>query len=232
MTVVIAALCLGVAAAAPSRARLVRPATVAPAADGRAGPGVVHRLWLMMGRSRRRRRLIAALPELVDLIARALRGGANLQLAMAEAAASEGPASESLRAVLARVAAGERLGDGVDRWAAGLTHPDADMVRAVLRLGGSTGGALAVSLERTAATLRERTALADEIRALTAQARASSLVVALAPLGFLGVVVTVDRDSAAVLFTTPLGFACLLTGLLLDAAGIVWMSQIAAAVAR
>jgi len=232
MTVVIAALCFGVAVAAPSRARLARSIAISPTGDRRAGPGPVHRLWLMMGSSRRRRRLIGALPELVDLIARGLRGGANLQLSMADAAASDGPASESLRAVLARVEAGERLGDGVDRWAAGLAHPDADMVRAVLRLGESTGGALAVSLERTAATLRERTALADEIKALTAQTRASSLVVALAPLGFLGVVVTVDRDSAAVLFTTPLGFACLVIGLLLDAAGIIWMSRIAAAVAR
>ncbi len=231
MTLVIIGFCLVVAVVVPPRGGLTRSATGAdPAAavSHHADPVLAFGRWLT--RSRRHRLLIGALPEFVDLVARGLRGGANLHVALTEAAEGEGPASRSIREVLIRVAGGERLGEGFDRWAGGLDHPDANVVRAVLRLGESTGGALAVPLERAAATLRERAALSDEIRALTAQARVSSMVVALAPLGFLGVVTLVDRGSATVLFTSPLGLACLVAGLVLDAVGIVWMSRIAAAV--
>ncbi len=231
MTLVIVGCCLVVAAVVPPRGRRSRSTAAVDTAmviSRRVDPLRGFGRWLT--RSRRHRLLIGALPEFVDLVARGLRGGANLHVALAEAAEGEGPASRSIREVLARVAGGERLGEGVDRWAAGLDHPDALMVRAVLRLGESTGGALALPLERAAATLRERAALSDEIRALTAQARASSMVVALAPLGFLGMVTLVDPGSATVLFTTPLGMVCLVVGLGLDAVGIAWMSRIAAAV--
>ncbi len=238
MTLIIATLCVVLAHAVPHRLG-VRASEITAAASSkhsRSDP-VIH-IWhsfvRVVTQSRQRRAMVAALPGLVELIARSLRGGANLHGALTEAARREGPACESLRPCVARIDQGERLGVAVDRWATDFAggSGEADVVRAVVMLGELTGGALAEPLERCAATLRERAALADEIRALTAQTRASSLVVALAPLGFLGVVALVDRDSVRVLFATPLGLGCLTMGLILDALGIYWMSKLASGVTR
>ncbi len=186
--------------------------------------------FLLAGR--RRRALVAALPEAVELMARGLRGGSNLRHAVAGVASAGGPVGRSLSVVLDRVDAGERLGAAMGRWAESIGHPDAALIGAVVRLADRTGAPSAASLERVAATLRERAALADEVRALTAQTRASALVVATAPVGFLLLVAVVDGGSVAVLVTTPIGLLCLFLGIALDVAGIGWMMRIASAVDR
>ncbi len=229
--IVIGALCLVVVLLVPGAGRSPRrlgPPPSRPRVSTNPWPTISQQIF----RRRHRRRLIGGLPDLVELVARGLRGGANLSGALTDAASGDGSAAASLRSALDRVSRGGRLGDSIDRWADHIDHPDADLVRAVIRFGDQTGGALAGSLDRAAATLRERAALVEEVRALTAQTRASSLVVALAPLGFLGVVATVDAESAIVLFTTPLGLGCLIAGLVLDGLGVVWMIRIAGSVAR
>lgn len=193
-----------------------------------AGPPI----WVATRGDRRRALLVASLPELLELVARGLRGGADLRTALDEAAGAVPGAGPTLRPALDRVAAGARLGDALDRWVVDIDHPDAAIVRAVVRLGDTTGAAMATALDRAAGTLRERAALRAEITALTSQTRASSMVVATAPLGFLLVIASTDPRSAEVLFTTGWGRLCLVVGLSLDAAGIAWMRRLTAGVGR
>lgn len=188
--------------------------------------------WIAGRGDRRRALVIASLPDLLELVARGLRGGSDLSRALRDAATAVGGAGVALGETLERVDAGARLGDALDHWAVALDHPDAAIVRSVVRLGDSTGAALGAALDRAAATLRERAALRDEIHALTAQTRASSMVVALAPLGFLAVVTSTDPRSSEVLFATSWGRLCLVAGLALDAAGILWMRHLTNGVDR
>jgi tight adherence protein B len=166
------------------------------------------------------------------MIARSLRGGANLRGALADATAHDTPAARSLRSVTSRVGAGERLGDALDAWAGRLEDPDADLARAVLRLGDATGAPVAGSLEQAATSLRDRAALAAEIQALSSQARLSAIVIGVAPLAFLTVSAAVDPTSAAFLVTTRFGLVCLVAGLGLDAIGVRWMRRLGLGVAR
>ncbi len=183
-------------------------------------------------RARAHRRLIGELPEVLELIARSLRGGANLRGALADVTDQDTPAARSLRSVLLRVEAGDRLGDALDAWAARLDDPNADLARAVLRLGDATGAAVAGSLEQAATSLRDRAALAAEIQALSSQARLSAIVIGVAPLAFLALSAAVDPSSAAVLVTTRFGLACLVLGLGLDAIGVGWMRRLGLGVAQ
>jgi len=141
-------------------------------------------------------------------------------------------AGRTLGSVLHRVAAGQRLGEALDRWVVDLGHRDASVVRAVIRLGDSTGGSMATALDRAAATIRERAALRSEVQALTSQSRTSAMVIALSPLGFLAVVAVADPKSSRVLFTTNFGRLSLVSGLLLDGLGLLWMSRLTAEVDR
>lgn len=184
------------------------------------------------GRARARRRLIGDLPDVLEMIARSLRGGANLGGALADATEHDTPAAQSLRSVISRVDAGDRFGDALDAWASDIDDQNADLARAVLRLGDATGAAVAGSLEQAATSLRDRAALAAEIQALSSQARLSAIVIGLAPLAFLAVSAAVDPASAALLVTTKFGLICFGLGLGLDAIGIRWMRRLGVGVAQ
>lgn len=187
-----------------------------------------------MTRSEKRRRLaaIGQLPEMLDVLARELRSGRNLHEAIQAASALPALQALGLDTLVTRFASGERLVEALDRWASTLNHPDGDLVRAVVSLGSVTGGALAGSMERAALTLRERAGLIDEVKVLTAQTRASAMLLFLAPIGFLVLLLTLDPASSAAVFTTGLGQLCVVAGLILNVVGFVWMRWLVASVTR
>ncbi len=189
------------------------------------------RVWKRLTHRRNRARQIQALPVLLELVARDLRGGATLRGALDRVVAGNGPLSASLRPVMQRVSAGERLGVAVDHWAAELDHGDADVVRAVFRLGQVTGAAMADALDRAGTTLRERADLQREVRSLTSQSRASGVLLAASPVVFLALLSFLDTSAVTVLLTTPVGWLCISVGLTLDAIGLLWMVRLTGAVA-
>lgn len=173
----------------------------------------------------RRRDDRAAMPLVLELLARELRAGATVLGAISTVAATE-PAGASLQPVVDRVARGARVADELDRWAAAHGSADAHLARSVLRLGLLTGAALADSLDGAAATMRDRSELDAELRALTAQSRASAMLLAVAPVGFLVVLGSTAPDLVAPLVTTPFGWGCLVVGIALDAVGFWWMRRL------
>jgi len=173
---------------------------------------------------------VESLPEMLELLARSLRGGADLHTALSEVSLGSNEAGHTLRSVLERVSAGQRLGEALDRWVVDLGHRDAAVVRAVIRLGDSTGGSMATAFDRAAATIRERSVLRSEIKALTSQSRTSAMVIALSPIAFLALVAITDPKSSRVLFDTNGGRVSLVSGLVLDGLGMWWMSRLTAEV--
>ncbi|MCH1435641.1 MAG: type II secretion system F family protein [Acidimicrobiales bacterium] len=198
------------------RARPLGPVTApVPAAEQASA--------LRVGRWRQRR---AADPDValqLELFARELRGGASMASATVALAEAGDP---GLLGVRRRLDAGASLRDELDRWASAFPAEEALLVRAVLGLGASTGAALADALDRTAEVIRERRELASELNALTAQSRASALLVAAAPVAFLAVFGLTDPGSLGVLVTSPLGWVCLLAGIGLDGIGFWWMRRL------
>ena len=166
--------------------------------------------------------------EMLELVARALRGGASLPVAL-KTVSAELPEAD-LAPVLRRIAGGLSVTEALDRWALDATDSGARTARqtavALLMLGHGSGAAMAASLDRAAASIHQRRAWRDEIRALTAQTRASGLLVALAPAAFGLVVALVDSEALAVLVTTPIGWLSLSVGLGLEALGVWWMTRL------
>ena len=160
---------------------------------------------------------------MMEAVARSLRAGASLLTALEQAAASgSGRVATDLERMLVAVHRGAPLGPALERWAAG-DDPVRTMSGVALALGAELGGARARALDDAAANLRDRAALAGEIRALTAQARASAAVMVVAPLAFAALGWVADGGTASV-FATPVGGACLVAGLALDAVGAWWMA--------
>lgn len=171
------------------------------------------------------RLLEGALPELFEAMARSLRSGVSLRQAVEEAAGAPGLLGRDLRLVAGEVAAGVSLLTALDGWGRRRPLPGVALAVSALGLGVETGGAHARALDGVAATLRARSAVAGEVRALAAQARLSAVVIVLAPLGFSALAAATDERTAA-FFVTPLGLACLAGGLALDALAALWMHRL------
>ena len=167
---------------------------------------------------------VTSLPELLELTARSMRAGLSMRASLVRSA--EAVPAAGLGPALARADTGASLSEALDGWSAGIEHPDADLTAAVLLLGDASGAAIASQLDQTAARLRQRAALADEIRALTAQTRASATVVALAPLAFAAVVATADDRLIASTFGTTVGRVSVGVGLVLEVLGVWWMRRL------
>lgn len=205
-----------------------------------AGPGLagVSALGLLVGpllvvRTRRGRadaRLEQALPGALEAVARSLRSGASLRQAVEEAGAASGP-SRVLAGELSRAAAeaaqGASLVTALEAVGTRRPLPGVRLGVAALCLGAETGGAQARAVDGVAATVRERLAVAAELKALSSQARISALVIGLAPIGFGAFAAATDPRTSEFLLHTPAGLILLVTGLVLDAVGWLWMQHLA-----
>ncbi|HEX3622867.1 MAG TPA: type II secretion system F family protein [Acidimicrobiales bacterium] len=175
-------------------------------------------------------RLEQALPGALESVARSLRSGASLRQAVEEAggARASGPqlAVELSRAA-AEAAQGASLVTALEGIAARRPLPGVRLGVAALCLGAETGGAQARAVDGVAATVRERLAVAAELRALSSQARISALVIGLAPVGFGGFAAATDPRTSQFLLHTPAGLGLLSAGLTLDGLGWLWMQRLA-----
>ena len=183
---------------------------------------------LLGGRWRTSRSRDDALPQALELTARALRSGASVLTAL-DTVATEMPET-GWAEVVGRVRGGLDLTEALDGWIG--DRSERQTAAALLVLGHRSGAAMAASLDRAAASLRQRRALGDEIRALTSQTRVSGMVVAAAPAGFAAVIAVADPGALGALVATPIGLLSLVAGLVLEGLGISWMGRLSRGVVR
>ena len=171
----------------------------------------------------------AALPEALEAIARSLRSGASLFMAIQEAVASgpPGAVTNDLSAV-ADDAELHGLAQGLEMWRTRRPRRDVRRAAAVLALAAEVGGAQAQAIDAVAAGLRQRRATEAEMRAMSAQARLSALVIACAPVGFALLNSAAGGDSITLLFGSTTGWAFAAAGVGLDCLGLWWMLRLTA----
>lgn len=166
------------------------------------------------------------LPAAIDGLVALLASGSSLAQALHGASARPGSVGADLARVTARRRQGLSLQESLDHWSSERPGTGVSLVADALALAGTSGGSQTRALEGVGTTLRERQALAREVRALGSQARTSAFVLVATPVVFAGVVATADPQIRHVLLATPLGWTCIVAGAVLDAAGAWWMSRL------
>ena len=164
---------------------------------------------------------------LLESTTRRLRSGSSLRLALASAAGD--CAEPADRELTEAIGTGAPMHPILEAWMQG-APPARLLVGTALQLAADSGGAVASVFDGVAESLRDRLALDREVAALSSQARASALVLIVAPAVFAVLMASIDSRVAAVQFTTPIGWACCIVGLGLDALGALWMSRMIARV--
>lgn len=169
----------------------------------------------------------AQLPGALERLAASLRAGAAPGPAFSTVARSTPPPlGDDLRAAALEVDHGAPLADAIDRWGQRAATPDVWLATAALALASRVGGAVARPVDRVASTIRERRELQAEVRALATQARASSVVLTLAPAAFTVTVSTIEPGVLRFLLGSPAGLACLVVGVALQGVGAAWSARI------
>ncbi len=163
-------------------------------------------LWLKMKRSRRMKAFNDGLPNMIDLIARALRAGHSVQQAF-EVVAEQ--SRDPIREEFAQVSQEQKLGVPFREalMALGDRVPLQDlrfMITATL-VQKETGGDLIQILERTAHVIRERLRVLGEIKTYTAQGRLTGWVLTGLPIVLLLVISLIIPGYSTILFTDPMG---------------------------
>ena len=150
---------------------------------GAAGPFAVARM-LAARRRRYRTAVDAGVPEMAVAIADALSGGCSLRSALTESAGGlAGAAGHELRRTAAELAAGAPTDDALEAVRRRARSPGMDTLVAACLLHRRAGGDLARLLRESARALEDQARLEAGVRAATAQARFTALIVVLLPLG-------------------------------------------------
>jgi tight adherence protein B len=148
-----------------------------------AGPWAASRV-LRARRERYRSGVEAGAAALALALADALRGGHSLRGAIGQAAAGlHGPAGRELRRVAAELDLGARTEDALEAMRSRVRSHAIDTIVGAALLQRRAGGDLARLLRESALALEDQARLEQEVRAATAQARFTGLLVVLLPLG-------------------------------------------------
>jgi tight adherence protein B len=193
---------------------------------GAAGAPTLIEWGLARRAGRAKDRMEGQLREAVVAMASAVRAGRSVRGALVEAVDEvEEPLRRHLRTVTVRLEVGEPIEVALDNLAAA-GPPDARLLVTLLGLHGRTGGDLPAMLDEVAAIIAQRTDARSTLRALTAQGRASGVVLAVLPIAFVTLLSWTGGGGLGAFYRTPLGMVLLLAGLLCDVLGFLWIRRI------
>jgi Flp pilus assembly protein TadB len=168
-------------------------------------------------------------------VARRLRAGYSAPLAFAEVLGRLPPTHPG-HGSAAALARGDSLHTAVTGWRervhakVGVTVLD-ELVAAVA-LGEAVGGVRASAIEVLADLATERRALAQEVGAQASQAKASAVVMTVAPLVFSAQMVLRDPAASRLLLGTPVGWVLMAIGGSLDGLAWLWIRRLTSGARR
>ncbi len=162
-----------------------------------------------------------ALATMLDDVARRCSSGNSLAASLLEANPVM-TAGSGLHSAIASLGGGATIEEALGHERP--TDPDTALAIHVLRLCALHGGNISESLDRAAATLRERHAERQDRIAQAAQARLSAKVLTIVPIVF-STWTMLTTASVQRFMTTPLGGACVIVGLGLNLIGWSLMNR-------
>jgi tight adherence protein B len=173
---------------------------------------------LLIRRSRRILAFNTALPDAIDLMARALRAGhsvsSSLELVGEQAVDPVGP--EFLH-VFQQQQCGIPFREALLQMSVRVPSQDLKFFITAVLVQKETGGDLTEILTRTTHVIRERVRIEAEVKIYTAQGRLTGWILGALPIVMLGIISLINPGYCDVLFHDPLGHKLLYAG----GAGIV-----------
>jgi len=166
------------------------------------------------------------LADAIDVIVRGVKSGLPLGQCL-RIIASESP--EPLRTEFQGLVDGQAMGVplevGLQRMYDRMPLPEVNFFNIVLVIQQKTGGNLSESLGNLSAVLRSRKLMKEKVKALSAEAKASAMIIGALPLFVMGMVYFTRPQYISILFTDPTGNFILICCVVMMSTGIFVMQK-------
>ena len=185
--------------------------------------------WLIIGiKTEKRMKLFnRQLGDALILTANSLRTGYSFMQAMDMVAKEmKPPISGEFARTVKEISLGTTTEDALGNMAKRIDSADLDLVITAVLIQRQVGGNLAEVLDNIARTIRERVRIRGEIKTLTAQGRASGLVIGLLPIVMGGIIYLLNPEYIRTLFVVPLGRMLLAGAAVSQVIGILLIRRI------
>lgn len=180
--------------------------------------------YFVYRRARRMREIREQLPDVMELMARAVRAGQTLDQAIALVGES---AEQPLRSEFVRCAKHLDMGLSMNAAIRALTRraplPETRIFAATLMVQRRAGGSLPVTLERLARVVRDRLSYQRQFRAATAAGRISMFLIVLAGPLVLAYMWFWQRAYIENFLSTPQGHFLMIIAVVLQIVGTLWI---------
>jgi tight adherence protein B len=197
---------------------------LAGAAGAVAGALFVGGMLLFL-RSRRYRAIREQLPDVMELLARAVRAGESLDQAIILAGDSAfQPVATEFRYCASQMKIGLSLESAIRGLVARMPLVETRILAMTLVVQRRRGGNLPATLERLARVFRDRANFIRQFRAATALGRGSAILIALVALGLDAFVILGHSDYTRSLMETNSGRSMLGTAMILQVVGVTWVA--------
>ena len=159
----------------------------------------------------------AELPNAIDIVVRGMKPGLPLNECLAVIAReSEEPLASEFRDVIEQQRVGVSLGEALEKLTQRMPLPEVKFLAIVVAIQQQAGGNLSEALSNLSTVLRDRFRLKMKVQALSAEAKASAMVLAALPPMVTFMLYLSATDYISILFNTRTGdFVLLFCG--------VWM---------
>ncbi|MBA2280194.1 MAG: type II secretion system F family protein [Actinomycetota bacterium] len=187
-----------------------------------AGPPLALRIIV----AKRQKKFGMQLPDALTTLAGSLRAGRSIGQAL-DGVSKEmpDPMGRELRKVVAEIRLGRGLHETLTDAAERVASDDFRWAALAMQIQAEVGGNLAELLDRVAFTIRERTHMRGEVKALTAEGRASAMMLLVLVPGLGGAMAVMNPSYMAPMFSTSAGRIMLGVCALMIGGGYLWMSR-------
>lgn len=155
---------------------------------------------------KRNEKFIDLFPDALDTIARSVRSGFPLSVALQILAENaEEPVCSEFRQVTDEIALGRNLSQALSRLASRINEPDIRFFVVVLTVQQETGGNLSETVSNLSNIIRKRKQLRDRIKALTSEGKATGLILGALPLVVIAALKFIKPDYLEPFFSESAG---------------------------
>lgn len=174
--------------------------------------------------SKRDEALGKQLPEALDVMARSLQAGRPLMYCWREMGDTlDAPLGPVCRDIYLKLEFGGDLDEVLSETSAVIASEDVRFFLSSLSIQAKSGGNLIALLQDQSSLLRERLALRERIRTLSAESRLSAWIMGLMPFIVTTMMYLISPQTMSLLWTTPAGLTMLQIGLVMQLLGVLWI---------
>jgi tight adherence protein B len=174
----------------------------------------------------RQKKFSNQLADAIDVIVRGVKSGLPLnQCLRIIAAESPEPLKSEFQALCDSQAMGVPLETGLQRMYDHMPLPEVNFFSIVLVIQQKTGGNLSESLGNLSSVLRARKLMKEKVKALSAEAKASAMIIGALPIIVMAMVYFTRPAYISVLFNDPVGHLILLGCAVMMSIGIFIMHR-------